>query len=91
MGQSTSERAVVAVVIGFAIPLISWLMPGERGPSTPAEALLQGVVIAVLVFLMSTLRQRMRSGAVEAGRALRARHERRRGPQGGSGQQPAED
>ena len=84
MGLTTPQRAVVAVVIGFAIPVISWAVPGERGPETLPGALLQGAVIAVLVFALSTVRQRMRSGAVEAGRSLRKKHDQRRAadPQG---------
>ena len=84
MGLTTQQRAVVAVVIGFAIPVISWAVPGERGPQTLAGALLQGAVIALAVFVLSTVRQRMRSSAVEAGRSLRAKHDGRRAedPQG---------
>ena len=78
MGLTTQQRAVVAVVIGFAIPVISWAVPGERGPQTLTGALLQGAVIAVVVFVLSTVRQKMRSSAVEAGRSLRAKHDRRR-------------
>ena len=76
MGMSTGRRAVVAVVIGFAIPLIGWVMPGERGPDTVLGALAEGAVIAVVVFVMQTLRQGMRSKAVDAGRQLRGRRER---------------
>jgi hypothetical protein len=78
MGLTTPQRAVVAVVIGFAIPVVSWAVPGERGPQTLPGALLQGVVIAVLVFALSTFRQRVRSGAVEVGRSLREKQEQRR-------------
>jgi hypothetical protein len=84
MGLTTPQRAVVAVVIGFALPIISWAVPGERGPQTLAGALLQGAVIALAVFVLSTVRQRMRSSAVEAGRSLREKHDGRRAedPQG---------
>lgn len=76
MGMSTGRRAVLAVVIGFAIPLIGWALPGGRGPDTVLGALAEGAVITVVVFLMQTLRQGMRSKAVDAGRGLRARRER---------------
>jgi hypothetical protein len=39
-------------------------------------ALVQGAVIAVVVFIMQSLRQGMRSTAVDAGRGLRARRGR---------------
>ena len=42
MGLNTAQRAVVAVLVGFAIPLIGWAVPGERGPDTLTGALLQG-------------------------------------------------
>jgi hypothetical protein len=75
--MSTAQRAVVAVVIGFAIPVIGWAVPGERGPDTLTGALLQGVVIAVAVFLLRGLRDTSRSGALRAGRELRERGDRR--------------
>jgi hypothetical protein len=76
MGMSTGQRAVVAVVIGFAIPLIGWALPGEKGPDTLPGALLQGAVICVVVFVLQTMRKGARSQAFEAGRDLRERRER---------------
>ncbi|SER71531.1 hypothetical protein SAMN05216199_0964 [Pedococcus cremeus] len=78
MGMSTGRRAVIAVVIGFAIPLAGWALPGARGPDTVLGALAEGAVIAVVVFVMQTVRQGMRAKAVDAGRELRARRERAR-------------
>jgi hypothetical protein len=37
MGMSTGRRAVVAVVIGFAIPLVGWALPGERERADSAD------------------------------------------------------
>lgn len=79
MGMSTGQRAVVAVVVGFAVPLIGWALPGEKGPDTIGAALLQGVVICVVVFLLQTLRRGGRSKAFDAGRELRERRQRREG------------
>jgi hypothetical protein len=78
MGLNTAQRAVVAVVIGFAIPLIGFAVPGERGPDTLTGALLQGVVITVALFLLRSLRDKTRSGALRAGRELREDHDRER-------------
>ena len=75
MGLSTAQRAVVAVAVGFAIPMISWAVPGERGPDTLTGALLQGVVIAVVVFILQSMRQGARKGALEAGRELREKRQ----------------
>jgi hypothetical protein len=76
MGLNTAQRAVVAVLIGFAIPLIGWAVPGERGPDTLTGALLQGVVITIAIFLLRTLRYKTRSSALEAGQELRERRGR---------------
>jgi hypothetical protein len=78
MGLSTAQRAVVAVAVGFAIPVISWAVPGERGPDTLAGALLHGLVIAVVVFGLQSVRQGARKGAFEAGRRLRDERQRER-------------
>jgi hypothetical protein len=75
MGLSTAQRAVVAVAVGFAIPIIGWAVPGERGPDTLTGALLQGVVIAVVVFILQSMRQGARKGALEAGRELREKRQ----------------
>jgi hypothetical protein len=74
---------VVAVAVGFAIPVIGWAVPGERGPDTLTGALLQGVVIAVVVFILQSMRQGARKGALQAGRDLRER----RGKDGEVGRQ----
>ncbi|MDF2094068.1 hypothetical protein P0Y31_17090 [Knoellia sp. 3-2P3] len=78
MGLSTAQRAVVAVAVGFAIPVIGWAVPGERGPDTLPGALLQGAVIAVVVLILQSIRQGARRGALEAGRELRDEQQRER-------------
>jgi hypothetical protein len=76
--MSTAQRAAIALVIGFSIPLIGWAVPGERGPDTLPGALVQGAVIAVVVFILQSIRQGARKGALEAGRELRDEQQRER-------------
>jgi hypothetical protein len=75
MGLTTAQRAVIAIGVGFAIPLIGWALPGERGPDTLPGALAQGAVFSVLLLVVRMMRGGARSKARDAGRDLRARRE----------------
>lgn len=70
----TRRRLLIAVVVGFGLPLAWWAVPGGRGFDSVGAALLMGAVMSIILAAWSTVRAKSRGAALDAGRALRAKH-----------------
>jgi hypothetical protein len=73
--QKTGILILIGVVLAFAFPLVRLALPGERGPDTLQEALVQGLLLAVALPVIFLVKKKMRDGALRAGTALRRNRE----------------
>ncbi len=76
--KKTGVLILIGVVLAFGIPLMRLAIPGgERGPDTIEEALVHGLFIALAVPVIIVVKRKMRAGALQAGKDLRAKREAR--------------
>jgi hypothetical protein len=76
--RRTGVLILIGVVLAFGIPLVRLAIPGgERGPDTVEEALVKGLFIALALPVIILVKRKMRSGALRAGKDLRAKREAR--------------